>query len=197
MTTSKAAERTSTPRRTPSWEGAVAVTAIVFLVLGGVAGLLWSQLAHPPEYTVYQGHVGYFSSEAEFRHEFDVDLTYAWLGAAAALVGGVAVGWRYWGLGWAITVLVVVGSAVGAFIEWLGALLGPESVDAATEGAAVGDTFTGPIELGAWSIVLLWPVMALIGVIVSVWLRAPRDEFVADSYGYGFDTDPAEPSQSS
>lgn len=183
---------TRASRRTPSWEGAIAVTAIAFIVLGGLAGLLWSQLAHPPEFTVYQGHVAYYSSEAEFRHEFDVDLTYAWLGAVAALVGGVLVGWRYWALGWVITVLAVVGSAVGAFIAWLGGLLGPESIEAATKGAQVGDTFSGPIELGAWSIMLIWPVAALLGVIVSVWLRAPRDEPIAGAYVFA--ADPAEPS---
>ncbi|UPK73340.1 hypothetical protein MU582_12910 [Nocardioidaceae bacterium SCSIO 66511] len=175
-----AGRRAADHRPVPSWASAVVVTLLVFVVLGALAGWVWSALAQPAEYAAYRGPDGliaYYSSEAEFGHDFEVDLVYAGIGALAALLGGLVTGWRYWGLGWPVTALAgAVALLTACLAWWLGTQFGPASLDESLAGARAGDTFTGPVELGARSIVLIWPIAALIGVMVSVWLRAPRDE---------------------
>lgn len=170
-----------TRRRTP-WPP-ILIAAAGFLVLGVLAGWLWSQLAHPPEYTLYRRTYAYYSSEAEFGHAFEMDLTFAAIAAVGGIVGGLALGWRYWRLGWAVAALAALAALGAAVVAWqAGVLLGPESVHASAADARVGDTFSGPVGLGTRSILLTWPVAALLGVMVSVWLRAPRDEVTAGSW---------------
>ena len=178
--------RASNRRPDPTWASAVLVTLVVFVVLGAVAGWLWSAVAQPAEYAAYRGPKGlvpYYSSEAQFGRDFEVDLGYAWIGAIAALVGGIVTGWRHWSLGWAVTVLAGLGAVVGAVLAWwLGHQLGPPPLDDSIAGARVGATFAAPIELSARSITLIWPIAALIGVMVSVWLLAPHDEPIHGAY---------------
>lgn len=169
-------------RRRGLWP-ALLVAAAAFLVLGVLAGWLWSQLAHPPEYTLYRRSYAYYTSEAEFGHAFDMDLTFAWIGAVGGLLGGIGLGWRYWRLGWVVAALSALAAGGAALVAWrAGVLLGPETLRASVADARVGDTFPGPVALGTRSILLTWPVAALLGVMVSVWLRAPRDEVPAGSW---------------
>lgn len=165
--------------QTGSWARGIALTVGVFAVLGAIAGWVWSRVVVPPEFMLYRGGYAYYASEAEFAHAFDMDLAFAITGAVAAVLGGAAVGWWSWRLGWLVTVLAAAGAIGAAVLAWqLGGVLGPASLADSASGAQRGDTFTGPVELGARSILLIWPIAALIGVMVAVWLRAPRDEIV-------------------
>lgn len=174
---------TGTGRRAASWPAAIVVAVVGFVLLGLLAGWVWSQLAHPPEYTVYRRNYAYYSSEAEFGHAFDMDLTFAWIAAIAGVVGGLVLGWRCWSLGWAITVLAVVAAAAATVVAWrAGVFLGPSAVHESAAAAHPGDTFAAPVRLGTRSILLIWPLATLLGVMVSVWLRAPRDELPAGTW---------------
>lgn len=167
------------PHARRSWPTAIVATAVVFVVLGAFAGWVWSQVAAPPEYLLYRRDYAYYASEAEFTRAFDTDIAFAVTGAVGALLGGLIVGWCFWRLGWAVTVLAGLAALGAAVVAWrLGIVLGPPSVADSAAAAQPGDTFAGPLELGARSVMLTWPIVALIGVMVSVWLRAPRDEAV-------------------
>lgn len=159
------------------WPVAIAVSAGVFVFLGIVAGWVWSSVAVPAEYALYRPDYAYYASEAEFTRAFDMDVAFAVIGAVAALIGGLVVGWLFWSRGWAVTALAALAALGAAVIAWrLGIVLGPQSIADSAADAQRGDMFTGPIRLGARSILLIWPIVSLIGVIVVVWLRAPRDE---------------------
>lgn len=163
--------------RARPWEVSIAVSAAVFLGLGALAGWVWSWVAVPPDYMVYRPDYAYYASEAEFSRVFDMDLAFAVIGAVAALIGGVVVGWFCWRHGWAVTVLAGLGALGAAVIAWrLGVVLGPPSLADSTETASRGDVFTGPVDVGTRSILLVWPIAALVGVIIAVWLCAPREE---------------------
>lgn len=162
-----------------SWPVAIAVSAVVFALLGVLAGWVWSRVSVPPEYLLYRRGYAYYASEAEFTRAFDMDMAFAAIGAIAAVVGGIVVGWCFWRRGWAVTVLAALAALGAAAIAWrLGIVLGPQSVADSAAAAQRGDTFTSPVRLGARSMLLTWPILALIGVMVAVWLRAPRDEIV-------------------
>lgn len=174
--------------------GAVAVTVVAFVLLGVVAGWAWSQLAHSPEYLIYRKDYAYYSSEGEFRHAFSVDLTFAWVGAVAALAGGLLVGWRYWSLSWIAVVLAIIVAAGAGLLAWqAGTHFGPPSVAESTSAGQRGDTFASPLRLGTRSMLFAWPLATLLGVIISVWLRAPREELPTG--GWTVDSDIAEPSR--
>lgn len=157
----------------------MAVSASVFAILGVLAGWVWSSVAVPPEFMLYRPGNAYYASEAEFAHAFEMDVAFAVTGAVAAVVGGLVVGWCFWNRGWAVSLLAAVAAIGAGFLAlWLGTQLGPQSVADSAAAARRGDTFTGPVDLGARSILLVWPILALVGVILAVWLRAPRDEIV-------------------
>lgn len=163
--------------RARSLPTAIGVSAGTFAVLGLVAGWLWSRIAVPPEFMVYRSDYAYYTSEAEFTRAFDMDVAFAVIAAIAAVVGGLVVGWLFWRLGWSVTLLAAVCALGAGALAWLlGTELGPQAVADSAAAAQRGDTFTGPVRLGARSILLIWPILALIGVMVAVWLRAPRDE---------------------
>lgn len=183
MTVHAMTARASRADRPSAGPAAVVLAGVLFLTLGVLAGWVWAQLAHPPEYTLYRRNYPYYSSEAEFRHAFEMDLVFTWIGAAGGLLGGLVVGWRWWRLGWVVAALTALAAAGAAVVAWrAGVFVGPGAVRAAAADVRVGDTFSGPVALGTRSLLLVWPVAALLGVMVSVWLRAPRDEVPAGTW---------------
>lgn len=162
--------------RTPG-KGAFA-TVVGFVVLGVVAGVVWAWLADPIDYTVVRvgDQVGLSADEAASTAQFGVLMTYAWVGAAAAVLWGAFATWR-WGRdgGAGVIARTAFGAVLGAFVAWgTGVLVGPPepTVGSHRAGAHV------PAQLGidAYGVLFVWPVAALVGLLLVAWLVMPREE---------------------
>lgn len=147
-----------------------AVTVAGFVILGVVVGWLWSVLADPPVFTVTGGQA--LMGEQEAGRQFGVAADFIWLGAIAAALGGLVVGWFADRLGWTYLVFLIVAATIGSCVAWrLGVLLGP--VDPRTVVATgEGDTIAARLAIDSLGALLIWPVAAMLGSILATMMLA-------------------------
>lgn len=163
---------TSNPRPV----GTVA-TVVGFLVAGAIAGVAWAWLAEPLRYTVVRvdDRSGLSADEAAASAAFGVLLTYVWVSALAAALWSAFATWR-WGRegGTLVIARTALGAAAAAFIAWgVGVLLGPPTPEVGSRPA--GAEVSARLEIDAYGILFVWPVAALLGLILVAWLTLPRE----------------------
>jgi len=147
------------------------------LVLGGVGGLLWLWLAEPAEWEVTT--VGIVLNEEAARGQFAVVVLFVGLGAALCLVWGWAAGRALREVGWMLVPVFAAVAGVAAVIAWqIGVALGPTHPrDVA--GPSLGDRLPAPLEIDSVAPFLVWPMFALLGLLLAAWLdRSGADEYV-------------------
>lgn len=157
-------------------EGAFA-TVLGFVVVGAVAGVVWAWLADPIDYTVVRvgDRSGLSADEAASTAQFGVLVTYAWVGAVAAGLWGSFATWR-WGRsgGSAVIARTTVGGAVGAVVAWgAGVVAGPAEPTVGSRPA--GAHVSGQVGLDAYGMLFVWPVTALLALLLVSWLLLPRE----------------------
>lgn len=158
----------------------ILVTVIGFLVLGLLVGWLWSVLADPSSFTVTNDNG--VMDEVESAKQFGVTVTFTWLSAVAALAWSTLCSWRFAALGWPHVVSTAAGAAAASAIAWrLGVLLGPSDPVTAIKTAKVGTLVPTRLVLDSHGVLLVWPVVALIALILVVTWFVP--ETPADPHG--------------
>ncbi|WP_370619253.1 hypothetical protein [Mumia sp. Pv 4-285] len=148
-----------------------------FLVAGVLAGLTWAWLADPIQYTVIRvgDQSGLSAGEAASTAQFGVLVTYTWIGAAFAALWGAFATWR-WGRdgGTAAIALTTVGAVLGAFVSWgVGVVAGPP--EPVVGDRAAGATVQAQLGIDAYGVLFVWPVAALIGLLLVCWVVLPRE----------------------
>jgi hypothetical protein len=147
---------------------AVVVTCVAFAVAGVLAAWLWAQLADPPSFQVL-AQKSAIMDEEESARQFGVDLTYATIALALAVPLGLVTGWRWHRVGWPQVVAVAGGAGIAAVVAWqLGTVLGPDEPGSLVDSAQVGDLLPEQLDVHATGMLLVWPVGALVGLIVAV-----------------------------
>jgi hypothetical protein len=150
------------------------------LVLGVVAGIVWWCLAPSPEFTKLRNQST--MGEDQLSLQFGADAWYAVVAGAAGLVSGAALSWWRDRDPLATSATVLAGSALaGAVMSRVGHLLGPGKPEVALATAKVGQHVPDQLVLHAHTGYLVWPIAALVGTLVVLFGRVPRERADTDS----------------
>jgi hypothetical protein len=147
------------------------------LVLGAAGGLLWLWLAEPAEWEVTTA--GIVLTEDAARGQFGVVVMFVGLGAALCLVWGWAAGRAMRDVGWTLVPVFAGVAGVAAVIAWqVGVALGPTHPRDVAD-PSLGDRLPAPLEIDSVAPFLVWPMFALLGLLLAAWLdRSESDEYV-------------------
>lgn len=151
----------------------VAGWTVLMLALGVVGGLLWWWLAEPAEWEVTEQ--GIILTEDAARGQFAVVVTFVAVGAVLSLIWGWAAGRSLRELGWVLVPVLAVVAGAAAVIAWqVGLLLGPPDPRDVAD-PSLGDRLPSQLEVDAVAAFLVWPMFALLGLLVSAWLDRTDD----------------------
>lgn len=145
-----------------------ALAAVGGALLGVVLGLLWLWLAPRVGLVVKGDQLLYTDPEGEQRAGADSVFALLALGAGVVTALAAFLLTRRRGGGIAVAVGLAVGGVAGSLIGWqLGIRLGPAS-DLVAHAKQVGEggRFSAPLELGAHGALLVWPVTAMVVLLV-------------------------------
>jgi imidazolonepropionase-like amidohydrolase len=144
--------------------GGALIALLGSVLLGVLVGLLWEQLAPKARWVVQTG--GALLNEAEQMDFIAADGWFAVLAAAAGVLCGTLSYLAFRRRATALPIGLAIGGLLGSLIAWrLGRALGPAPVDS-HRGAPTGSTFDGPLDLRAHGVLLIWPIVAVLVVLV-------------------------------
>ncbi len=144
------------------------------LALGVLGGLLWLWLADPSEWQVTAQ--GIVLTEEAARGQFAVVVTFVGVGAALSFGWGWAAGHALRELGWVLVPVFGAVAGAAAVLAWrMGVALGPPHPRDAPD-PSLGDRLPAPLAIDAVAPFLVWPMLALLGLLVSAWLDRSEDE---------------------
>jgi hypothetical protein len=157
------------------WAKAIAVTVVVFLVAGVVAGWAWQQFSPLAQYTVDEN--GGALGEEQMTRVFGPDGTFTAIGFITALILGGALFWWLRNYGpWSVAI-VTLGAVLGSGVAWgVGMLLGHEPIQPRLEAAKPGDLVPAPLELHTWTPAAAWLVGAALAAAIiaaATWRAEP------------------------
>lgn len=175
--TDNAPRASGRPTRVPAVRAAaqdLGVTAAWFVVAGVLGAVLWWQLTPLPVAT-RTGEAASLNPD-QLTKEVGIDGWFAVIALVAALVSGVVL------MAWRrrdpllMVVLIALGGGLAAYLMvTLGQALGPGDEVAALKRLPDGGTAPLQLSLKAPGVALLWPIAALFGALVQVWvLRRPE-----------------------
>jgi imidazolonepropionase-like amidohydrolase len=175
-----------TPKTRLAWPQqdvlAALMVVLASLAVGALLGVVWERLAPKPHWVVQRG--GAFLSEVEQTDFIAADGWFAVLGVAAGLLSGATAYFvfrRRVGAAYALPVASAVGGLLGSLLAWwVGATLGPGPIDS-HRGAPDGSTFDGPLELSAKGVLLVWPITAVLVVLVLTAIFDRDEAGVSDA----------------
>lgn len=147
---------------------------VVTLAAAGVGGgAIWVWWADPPADT----ELTRTNAELLLGEQFAVDASYAVTGLAVGFVAGLLLAWLLRRSGWLLVVGVSLGGGAAAAVSYgLGLGWGAAPVD----GSERGDLLSGAMSVHVPGVFLLWPVGALLGLMLVVWLADRADDSATD-----------------
>jgi hypothetical protein len=152
----------------------LAELVLAAVVLGLVAGLLWSVLA--PDIRGEVTASGVSVTIGESRRQFGVDGWFALLAAGGGLLlGSVGFARHRRRPVTALVVLAFAGLAAAAVQWWFGTMLGPGPVADRTTGPSPGTTVSMPLELNAPAGLLVWSIAAVAGSLLVAAVLDDRE----------------------
>ena len=149
--------------------------------LGALAGAVWWWLVDLPAYRV-NADGGATTSERGLAGYLGGDAWFAVLGLAAGVVLGLT-GWRRLGRwGWPVVVVTVVVAAGSGLLCWtVGYHLGPGAFNPRLAQARPGDLVPTALTIRARASLLVWPLSAVVPVLLGASLGRDPDEAVSPS----------------
>lgn len=148
-------------------------TLLSFGVTGAVGAWLWAVTTQTPIYVVQRGGVSV--DAVGYAAAFNADAGFLLVAAVLSFAAGavLAVVFRHGGV---VTVLsVFLGSLLGLWgMHALGTALGPAPVVEQAADAEPGDSLSAPLEVQASGVFFAWPIGALAGAFLVLWLLTPR-----------------------
>lgn len=158
-------------RPLPRVRWVVVEVVAVTLIVGLIAGLVWSRIAPDVSAQVFEDGAGVSALEGQkiFSRDAVFGIVCAVSGGLLALVYGIRFRRR------PITTLVsltIAGVGAAALAMLAGGWFGPsESVEALSERAEVGDSIKVPLELDSYGAILTWPLaVAFVTLVVALVL---------------------------
>lgn len=148
------------------------------LVVGALAGLIWHGVVDQPGFTL--GENGNATmGERELVGVFTMDYWFAVLGAVFGVLQGIWA-WRWFGVrGWIVVPIAVLCSTVAGLVAWAtGEALGPQDFDQRLAAARIGDVIPVDFQLQAPSALAMWPLGAVIPIMIASALLPEPDDRV-------------------
>lgn len=156
---------------TPSLGTFLKATAAI-LLLGIIAGLLWLWLANPAAFKVTDQ--GAILDEQASKGRFGVIVTFVLIGVVIAFLWGFFAGRVLHDRGWVMVPVFALLAIAAGLIAWkVGAILGPPD-PATVKGAKLGDLIPQQLTIDTVAPFLVWPIFALIGQFLAVYLSSDR-----------------------
>ncbi len=157
----------------------VVLWSVGMLVLGAAGGLLWLWLAEPAEWQVTER--GIILTEDAARGQFAVVVTFVGLGAGLCFVWGLLAGRALRELGWVLVPIFAGVAGVAAVIAWrVGVALGPTHPRDVVD-PSLGDRLPAPLDIDAVAPFLVWPMFAVLGLLMAAWLDRSEDDTYVDA----------------
>ena len=155
----------------------VVLWSVGMLVLGAAGGLVWLWLAEPAVWQVTER--GIILTEDAARGQFAVVVMFVGLGAGLCFVWGWIAGRALRELGWVLVPVFAGVAGVAAVIAWqVGVAFGPTHPRDVAD-PSLGDRLQAPLEIDAVAPFLVWPMFALLGLLMAAWLdRSEDDEYI-------------------
>ncbi|CAN5144354.1 hypothetical protein BH09ACT10_BH09ACT10_02690 [soil metagenome] len=146
---------------------------LIYLALALVVGVLWSWIASPA--LTLRTSEGLVLTEFASKDRFGVVVVYVCVSAAVSLVWGLWFGWAFRSRGWVLVPVAVVASLAAALVAyWFGVQVGPPD-PTTVAGLKVGDTAPQQLALDTITPLFVWPALALVGIVWSVYLARDVD----------------------
>lgn len=163
--------------------GNTARTALVSLLVFSVAGVLgavvWARVTDLATYPVTQQLPEPLPPGVIVSANFASDMSFLVIAAVGGLACSILCTALFRRQGLVLLASVVGGAALASYLTYaIGAALGPEPLAAQAAAATVGDTLTSPLQVSATAVLLVWPLAAVIGLMLTVALVTPVPEFV-------------------
>ena len=154
---------------------ALLVPVVVLGAAGVAGGAIWAGWADPPARSEATRH----NLEMLLARQFPVDGRYALTGLALGFVVGVALAWALRHGGWLLVVGITVGGLMASTTSYLlGLAWGPQP-----EGDGErGDLLSGALTIHVPGVLLSWPVAALLGCLLVVWLTERAQDRAAEPH---------------
>jgi hypothetical protein len=151
----------------------VLVPVLVLALTGVAGGAIWTWWADPP------GKSDATPSNVELLlgRQFDVDGRYAITGLLLGLAVGSALAWVLRHRGWWLVLGVGAGAGAAAAVSYgFGLVWGPGP----GEGMKRGALLSGAMAVHAPGVFLAWPIGALSGLMLVVWLADRAGDLAAE-----------------
>ncbi|MGA8210285.1 MAG: hypothetical protein WB441_16640 [Nocardioidaceae bacterium] len=150
------------PGRPVFAEAALVVGALA--VIGALAGVLWSRLVDPAEFTRLAR--GGSMAEEQLSRQFAADGWFVVIGTLAGVLAGVVGTWRRVADPLPRLTLTLLGSAVAAAAcAGVGHLLGPGDPGPLLSAAPVGTRVPERLDVDTFVVYLSWPLGVLVGTL--------------------------------
>lgn len=167
-------------------------------LLGLLFGAMWHWLA--PRVPMHSDSTAVYLDDPEGEQAIGADGTFALLGAGFGVVTGVVVYLatraRQGGVGVALG--LAGGSLLGGYVAWGGGLSAKAyqaKVLAIAKSVPTGHTFHGPLELTTKAVLTVWPIAAVLVLILLTTLFTPAAPAASAAPPQPWDTPPGTPAQ--
>jgi hypothetical protein len=170
-------DRPSRDRRPTLRAGAVdaLVVAVWFAVAGAVGAVVWWQVTTLPKLT----RAGDSASQAadQLSVQVGIDAWFFVVAAVGGLLSGIVLLWWRRRDPLLMVILVALGAGLASWVMVrAGLTLGPAPELATLRGLKEGDEVSMQLKLHASGLVWIWPVAALLGALLQMWVLAkPAD----------------------
>jgi hypothetical protein len=159
-------------------------TALVLAsaVLGLLFGVLWHALA--PKVPLYSDGSAVYLRDPEGEQQIAADGVFLAIGACFGVVVAAAV-WmltrRRGGVGLGIPIGLTLGGLAAGWVAWqLGIHMGTQDIVKAAQAVPKGVTFSRPLQLGAKTALVGWPMAALLTLLALTATLSAKDELAHD-----------------
>lgn len=150
------------------------LTLAVFAFGGVVGGWVWAMVTDPPAYEVTSELPEPLPADAIVTANFESDATFLLVAAVGGLLCAIICTAMFRSRGLVLLASVLAGSLLGSYLtQLIGAALGPAPLPAQAAGASAGDVLTYPLEVNATAVLVVWPIAAVIGLMLTVSLLTP------------------------
>ncbi|SEL73313.1 hypothetical protein [Streptacidiphilus jiangxiensis] len=174
------APTTDAPRPRPDYRREILV-GLALVVGSAVAGVLFGLLWHAvaPRVPLYSDGTAVYLRDPEGEQQIAADGWFALIGGCFGVVTAALAYWltRRRGAGLAVPIGLTLGGLAAGWVAWqLGTHLGQTDILKLAATVPKNTDFSRPLQLGAKTAIVAWPMAALLTFLAATALFTPKDE---------------------